>query len=107
MILFANFLAAVARILHILLTLYIWVLLARVILSWIQVPSLYQLKVILYKLTEPVLSPIRRFVPPYRFGGLDISPIIAFLIILFLDSFIVRSLSQIAYQMMGSTTRYF
>ena len=107
MILFANFLAAVARILHLLLTLYIWVMLFRVILSWVHVPSLYQVKVILHRLTEPVLSPIRRFVPPYRFGGLDISPIIAFLLILFVDTFIVKSLAQYAYHLMAPTTRYF
>lgn len=107
MIFFANFLAAVARILHLVLTLYIWILLFRVILSWVHVPSLYQVKVILYRLTEPVLSPIRRFVPPYRFGGLDISPIIAFLIIMFVDTFIVKSLAQVAITLMGPTTKYF
>jgi YggT family protein len=107
MIFFANFLAAVSRILHLVLTLYIWILLFRVILSWVHIPALYQVKVILYRLTEPVLSPIRRFVPPYRFGGLDISPIIAFLILLFVDTFIVKSLAQYAYRLIGPTTRYF
>ena len=101
------FLAASARILDIVLILYVWVLLARVILSWIQVPSLYQVKVILFRLTEPVLSPIRRFVPPYRFGGLDISPIIVFLIIMFLRSFLVRSLLFYASKMLTPSAGYF
>jgi YggT family protein len=107
MILFANFLGAAAKILHFVLMLYVWILLLRVILSYISIPSLYQFKVILYHLTEPVLSRIRRFVPPYRYGGLDISPIIAFLVILFLDSFIVRSLALYAQQLLRSSTHYF
>jgi YggT family protein len=107
MILFANLLGAVAKILHFVLMLYVWVLLFRVILSWISIPSLYQIKVILYHLTEPVLSPIRRFVPPYRFGGLDISPIIVFLIIMFVDSFVVKSMALYAQQLLRPSTRFF
>ena len=87
-------------VLHFILRMYIFVLFIRVVLSWIEVPSLYQLKVIFYQLTEPLLAPIRKFVPPYRFGGMDISPIIAFLIILFIDTFFVRSLAIYAHQML-------
>jgi YggT family protein len=107
MTVFGYFLAALARVLDIVLMLYIWVLLFRVVLSWVQVPSLYQVKVILYRLTEPVLGPIRRFVPPYRFGGLDISPIIAFLAIMFLRSFLVRTLAFYARQLLTPTTGFF
>ena len=107
MILFANLLGAVAKILHFVLMLYTWVLLLRVVLGYISIPSLYQFKVILYHLTEPVLSRIRRFVPPYRYGGLDISPILAFLVILFVDAFIVKSLALYAQQLLRSTTQYF
>lgn len=92
MILVANFLNAVGRILHFVLMLYIWVIFIRVIFSWINVPSLYQIQLIFYRLTEPVLSRVRKYVPPYRFGGLDISPIIVFLLILFIDTFLVKSL---------------
>lgn len=92
MILFANFILAVGRILHFILMLYIWVIFIRVILSWIQVPSMYQVQLILYRLTEPVLIRVRKYVPPYRFGGLDLSPIIVFLLILFVDTVFVKSL---------------
>ena len=51
MILLANFLLAIAKILHILLIIYLWVIIFRAVLSWIQAPSLYQIKVILYYLT--------------------------------------------------------
>ena len=104
MILFANFLNAVGRILHFVLMLYIWIVFIRVILSWIQVPSMYQVQLILYRLTEPVLSPVRKYVPPYRFGGLDLSPIIVFLLILFIDTFLVKSLMLYAQRILMQQT---
>jgi len=105
MILFANFLLAAANILHIVLRIYMFIVLFRVILSWIQVPSLYQFTVILYRLTEPVLKPIRRYVPPYKMGGLDISPMIVFLIIVFIDNFLISSISLYARQILMQYTQ--
>jgi YggT family protein len=107
MILLANLLYAVSRIVHFILNIYIWIIFAHVILSWIRTPSLYQIRLILFKLTEPVLSPIRKFVPPYKFGGLDISPIIAFVLILLIDTVVVRSISQYAIQLLGPRTYSF
>jgi YggT family protein len=49
----------------------------------------------LYRTTEPVLEPIRRILPPM---GIDISPIIAFLVIIFFKGFIVQSLYDLSYQ---------
>ena len=63
-----------------LLNVYIIIILIRVILSWIR-PNPYNPFVqVIYKLTEPVLAPIRRIVPPIG-GTIDISPIILFFII--------------------------
>lgn len=104
---FGTFLLAIAKILHIVFTIYIWIIIFRAILSWIRIPSLYPVAVILYKLTEPVLKPLRKLVPPYKVGGLDISPMIAVILILFLDSFIVKSLIQIARQIATGNTYYF
>ncbi len=100
MILLANFLNATAKILHFILMLYVWIIIFRAILSWVQVPSLYQIKLILYYLTEPVLKPVRRYFPPYKFGGIDISPIIVFILILFVDTVLVKSLSLYAQQLL-------
>lgn len=100
MILLANLLQAAANTLHVILRIYMFILLLRVILSWIRIPSLYQVTVILYHLTEPVLKPIRRYVPPYKMGGLDISPLIVFLILVFIDNFLVSSLSIYARQIL-------
>jgi YggT family protein len=100
MILLANFLQAIATILHYILRIYIFIIVSRVILSWIRIPSLYQVTVILYYLTEPALKPIRKYVPPYKMGGLDISPMIVIFILIFIDNFLVRSLSLYAQQIL-------
>jgi YggT family protein len=77
-----------------------WVLIFRVVLSWVRIPSLYSVSVILYHLTEPILKPVRRFVPPHKFGGIDLSPMIVILILVFFDIFLVRSLSLYGYQLL-------
>jgi YggT family protein len=97
----------VARILHIVLILYMWIVIFRAVLSWVKVPSLYPVTVVLHNLTEPVMRPVRKFVPPRALGGLDISPIIIILIILFVDSFLVKTLSIYAQQMLREHTLYF
>ncbi len=100
MILFANFLIAVSKILDIVVMVSIWILIIRAVLSWVRIPSLYSVSVILYYLTEPVLKPVRRFVPPHRLGGIDISPMIVILILVFIDTFLVKSLSLYAYSLL-------
>ena len=98
-----NFLAALARVLHLVLMLYLWVVIIRAVLSWVNVPSLYPVALVLYRLTEPVLRPFRRLVPPRRLGGIDISPIIVGLLIVFIDSFLIRSLALYAQQLIRGT----
>lgn len=99
MILLGNFLAGLARILHLLLMLYLWIVIIRAVLSWVNVPSLYPVALILYRLTEPVLRPIRRLVPPRQLAGIDISPIIVGILIVFIDSFLINSLGLYAQQL--------
>lgn len=96
-----------ARILHILLMVYIWVIIVRALLSWVNSPSLFPLKLILFRLTEPVLRPFRRLVPPYKLGGVDISPLIVILILFFVDSFLIKSLSLYAQQLLPGHRLYF
>lgn len=107
MILFANFLIAVSKIIEIVLMIYMWIIIIRAILSWVQIPSLYSVSVVLYYLTEPVLKPVRKFIPPYKLGGIDISPMIIILLILFIDSFLVKSLSLYAQQLLRQSTLVF
>jgi len=47
-------------------------------------------------LTEPVLKPFRRIIPPYKLGGIDLSPIFAILLILFIDNFLVATIRHYA-----------
>ncbi|OGD35987.1 MAG: hypothetical protein A2V45_07925 [Candidatus Aminicenantes bacterium RBG_19FT_COMBO_58_17] len=100
MILLGNTLAALARILHIVLTIYLWIIILRAVFSWVYVPSLYQAGRVLHRLTEPVLRPVRRLLPPAKLGGLDISPIIVALLIVFLDSLLVNSLALYAHRLL-------
>jgi len=57
-----------------LIDLYSIVVLAAVVMSWIHVDHRHPLAAIVYKLTEPVLAPLRRALPPV--GGLDFSPMV-------------------------------
>ena len=100
MILLGNTLAALAKILHIVLTIYLWIIILRAVFSWVYVPSLYQAGRVLYRLTEPELRPVRRLLPPAKLGGLDISPIIVALLIVFLDSVLVNSLAHYAHRLL-------
>lgn len=107
MIFLANFLLAGARIVHLLLMIYVWIIIIRALLSWIPSPSLYPLAVILIKLTEPLLRPLRKLLPPFRTGGLDLSPMLLVIIILFLDSFLIKSVSLYAAQILRQATGRF
>jgi YggT family protein len=107
LILLGNFLAALATVLHVGLNIYLWVIIIRALLSWVQVPALYPLTVVLYRLTEPLLRPLRRLLPPRVLGGVDISPILAAILIVFADSFLVGSLAMHARQLLGGAVRSF
>ena len=91
-----NFILAIARVLNFFVSAYTIVIVFRVILSWIQIPSLYPVAVIVYKLTEPLLKPIRKYVPPHKMGGLDLSPMILLVALMFINTFVIRSLLQYA-----------
>lgn len=95
MFIISNLLVAMAQILHIVLNLYLWLVIARAILSWVNPDPYNAIVRFLYSVTEPVLYAIRRRVPAL-FGGIDFSPMIVILVIYFLDSFLVPSLAGLA-----------
>ncbi len=76
------------------LWIYILILLARVLISWVDADPYNPFVQFLYRVTEPILAPIRYRMPDL--GGFDLSPIIVYLIILFLQEFLVKSLYEIA-----------
>ncbi|UFS70387.1 YggT family protein [Geomonas sp. RF6] len=82
MILFGNILLALAKIVEIasgLLTLYKYILLARVIISWVNADPYNPIVNFIYRATEPVLYRVRRYMPST--GMVDLSPIVVFLLI--------------------------
>jgi YggT family protein len=95
MFLLSNLFAALAKILSIVLQLYMWLVIARALLSWVNPDPYNPIVRFLYSVTDPVLHAIRRRVPAF-FGGIDFSPMIVILIILFLQQFLVPSLMEMA-----------
>jgi len=90
-----NLIIAVATILDYALTIANWLIIIRALISWVN-PDPYNVIVqFLYKTTDPLLAPFRRFIPAYAMG-IDISPIFALLAIWFLKLFLVRTLYGIA-----------
>jgi YggT family protein len=98
MVVIANFLNALASILDLVLWAYVWVLVARAVISWVNPDPYNPIVQALYKLTEPVLYPVRRLMGGYGLG-IDFSPMIVILIIYFLQMFLIRTLHDIANQL--------
>ncbi len=92
----ANFLFAIAKIIDSLLTIYMWIIIARAVISWVSPDPRNPIVYMLARLTDPVLWRIRRILPLRGMGGLDISPIIAILAIIFIQRFLVATLIDIA-----------
>ena len=95
MFILSNFLLAIVKILNIGLTIYMWIIIARAVISWVNPDPYNPIVRFLNTVTEPVLYRIRRFIPAY-FGGFDFSPILVLLVILFIQTFLVQSLYQLA-----------
>ena len=95
MFVISNLLAAVAKVLDIVLTIFTWIIIARAILSWVSPDPYNPIVRFIHNITEPVLYQVRRKIP-LSFGGMDFSPIIILLAVIFLQQFVVQSLHQFA-----------
>jgi YggT family protein len=95
MFVFSNLVLAVARLLELVLWAYFWIIIARAVLSWVNPDPFNPIVRFLYRVTEPVLRPIRRRLPTMGMG-LDLSPMIVILVIYFLQAFLVESLRDLA-----------
>ena len=98
MLILANFLHGLAEVLSMLLWMYQYILIARVIISWVNADPYNSIVRAIVSITEPVLYWIRRTLPVV-FNGIDLSPIVAFAIIIFLNSFLVGSLFGVSKQL--------
>jgi YggT family protein len=90
-----QFLRAVANLVNLVLWAYMWILIARAVLSWVNPDPYNPVVRFLYRVTEPVLRPVRNWLPTYQLG-LDLSPMVVLLAIYFLQQFLVPVLYQIA-----------
>ena len=94
MFMFGHFIKAIADLLNFVLSAYIWIVIARAVISWVNADPYNPVVRFLHQVTDPVLNRIRRFVPVM--GGFDLSPMVLIFAIIFLQSFLVPTLRQIA-----------
>ncbi|MDX1765204.1 MAG: YggT family protein [bacterium] len=97
MFVFGNFLQAIAQILHMVITIYIWIVIISALISWVNPDPYNPVVRFLRGATEPVLYRIRRFMP--MVGGIDFSPMVLILLLYFVDMFVIRTLSDVAYSL--------
>lgn len=96
MFIVSNFITALAHVLSVVLTFCYWLILIRALISWVNPDVHNPIVQFLYKTTEPILYPIRKMLPFSLKMSIDISPIVAFLLIMFLRSFLIQSLFDLA-----------
>jgi YggT family protein len=97
MFVLSNFLLAIADLLQTVLYIYMWVIIIRALISWVNPDPYNPIVKFLYQVTEPVLYRVRRIIP--YMGGLDLSPIVVILAIYFINNFILKTLVDIALRM--------
>jgi YggT family protein len=98
MFVLANFLNAIAGVLGTILQIYMWIIIIRALISWVNPDPRNPIVRFLYNATEPLLYRVRRAVPAIA-GGIDLSPLIVIVAIIFLQSFLVASLQDLAFRL--------
>ncbi|SRR5712691_1842868 len=89
-----HFFSALAYVVNIVLNTYMWIIIVRALLSWVNPDPYNPIVQFIYRITEPVLRPIRNILPTHQIG-LDLSPMVAILAIYFLQMFLVPVLRDI------------
>lgn len=99
MFVIGNFLYALAVVIDYALTFYLWIVVARAVLSWVSPDPYNPIVRFIHNITEPLLFQIRRRLP-MTFGGIDLSPIVVFMAIIFLQKFLVGTLIGVSRSLM-------
>jgi YggT family protein len=94
MFVIANLLNALAYVLNFGLTIYMYIVIARAIISWVNPDPYNPIVNFLMRVTDPVLDRVRRMLPDL--GGLDLSPLIVLLAIFFMQKFVIATLFELA-----------
>jgi YggT family protein len=92
------FLVALANLVNLVLSAYMWIIIARAVLTWVNPDPYNPIVRFLYRVTEPVLRPIRRRLPTNQMG-LDLAPMVVLLAIYFLKEFLVPVIYRVATEM--------
>ncbi|MBI2839616.1 MAG: YggT family protein [Acidobacteria bacterium] len=100
-ILGANFLSAMAQILDMILQFMIVLIVVRAFISWVNPDPYNPIVRFLHSSTEPMLRPFRRFISPWKTGGIDFSPLIVIVLLVFIRILIVQSLVDWAFRIRG------
>lgn len=98
MFVLGNFLSAVAFLLDKIFLFLYWLIIIRALISWVNPDPYNAIVQFLYKATEPFLEPFRRLVPTYNIG-IDLSPIFAILVLIFLQRFLVPTIYRLSMMM--------
>ena len=96
MVIIGNLLVAIGKILDLIISLGYILFIIRAVISWVEIDRTGQFYSFLINITEPVLEPIRRYMPG---GAVDFSPMAAMLILYFADIFVVESLLDIGFRL--------
>jgi len=96
MFILGNFLEALATLVNMVLQLYMWIIIARAVLSWVNPDPYNPIVQFLHRSTDPLLYRVRKWIPIHT-GGMDFSPIIVIFAIIFLQQFLVQTLLKIAW----------
>ena len=91
---------AIATILNVLLNIYKWIIIIAALITWVRPDPYNPIVRFLYSVTDPALRPIRRIIG-YRLGPVDISPLIVIIVIIFVQSFLIKTLMKIGLQFGG------
>lgn len=94
MFVLGNFVSAAAQLLDAALTVYTWIVIARVLISWVSPDPFNPIVQFLMRVTDPFLEKFRRLIPPL--GMIDLSPVVAILVLQALQHFLVRTLLDLS-----------
>ncbi|NQU73748.1 MAG: YggT family protein [Candidatus Omnitrophica bacterium] len=95
MFVLSNFLVAAAQVIGVIINVIWWLIIIRALISWVNPDPYNPIVQFLYRTTEPLLIPFRRIIPAHKIG-IDLSPIFAILVLMFLRYFLVNSLIDLA-----------
>ncbi len=90
MFVLSNFIIGIGGVLHYILNIYMFIVVARAIISWVSPDPYNPIVRFLYMATEPALRYVRRILPP--FSGIDFSPIILMVALFFIDQVLAQSI---------------